>query len=149
MTEAGRSARVFFALWPDATECAELAAWQPPLQQLCCGRVMRADTLHVTLVFLGEVAESRLEALKLAAQEVRGERFELSLDTARYWEHNHIVHAAPQYMPPALAALVGELEQRLRQHRFAFERREYKPHVTLLRHAQWMDASLPEMPPVV
>lgn len=38
-----------------------------------------------------------------------------------------------------------QLEQRLRKHRFRFEPREYKPHVTLLRHAKWSDEPLPKM----
>lgn len=148
MTKSGTNdthVRVFFALWPSAGERAALAAWQPPLRELCGGKAMRADTLHATLVFLGDVAAHRLEALKLAAQEVEGEGFELRFDQARYWGHNHIVHAAPSVVPAALPALVENLEQRLGAHRFRFDRRDYKPHVTLLRHAQWRDEPLPEM----
>lgn len=106
---------------------------------------MRADTLHSTLVFLGEVAAHRLEALRLAAQEVTGTAFEIEFDIARYWGHNHIVYAAPQLVPIELTELVRTLEQHLRKHRFHFEPREFKPHVTLLRHAQWSDAPLPMM----
>lgn len=51
-------------------------------------------------------------------------------------------------MPAALLELQGELERRLRKHRFNFEAREFKPHVTLLRHAKWTDVPLPEMPEV-
>jgi len=142
-------ARVFFALWPGAPERAALAAWQPSLRELCGGKAMRADTLHTTLVFLGDVSVHRLEALRLAAQEVEGTAFDLSFDSARYWGHNHIVHAAPSVVPPALSALVGDLEQRLRVHRFRFDLHAYKPHVTLLRHAQWSDDPLPRMPEVV
>ncbi len=83
--------RVFFALWPDDAERAALAAWQPPLEALYGGKAMRAETLHNTLVFLGNVAERRLEALKLAAQEAPGRAFALRLEEARYWGHNHIV----------------------------------------------------------
>lgn len=140
--------RVFFALWPDDGERAALAAWQPPLRKLCGGRAMLAGNLHNTLVFLGNIAEHRLEALKLAAQEVQGERFELRVERARYWGHNHIVFAAPRETPPPLAQLVSDLEQRLERHRFRFDRRDYKPHVTLLRHAKWSDEPLPEMPAV-
>jgi 2'-5' RNA ligase len=106
---------------------------------------MRADTLHSTLVFLGEVEPRRLEALQLAAREVSGKPFGIGFDAARYWGHNHIVYAAPQRVPEALCALVKELESRLRKHRFRFEAREYKPHVTLLRHSKWSDTPLPEM----
>ena len=146
MNDQPTSVRVFFALWPDAAERAALAAWQPPLRELCGGKAMRPDTLHATLAFLGDVAAHRLEALKLAAQEVGGEGFELCFDIARYWGHNHIAYAAPSAVPEPLPLLVDELEQRLGAHRFRFDRRAYKPHVTLLRHANWSDEPLPEMP---
>jgi 2'-5' RNA ligase len=140
--------RVFFALWPTAAERNLLAAWQKPLQQLCGGRAMRGETLHNTLVFIGDVEPSRLEALRLAALEVGAACFELCFDKARYWGHNHIMYAAPDHVPPPLAQLVSTLEQRLKTHRFKFEQRAYKPHVTLLRNANWTDAPLPEMQPV-
>lgn len=143
--ENNPSLRVFFALWPDAAARTALAAWQTPLGKLCGGSAMRADTLHSTLVFLGEIEAHRLEALQLAAREVAGSAFEIEFDIARYWGHNHIVYAAPQIVPAALAGVVHELERHLRKHRFHFEPREYKPHVTLLRHAQWSDAPLPQM----
>jgi 2'-5' RNA ligase len=142
------SCRLFFALWPGAAERATLAAWQQPLHTLCGGRLMLTDTLHVTLVFLGEVAEHRLEALHLAAQETDFQAFELNLDHAHYWGHNHIIYAAPAAVPPNLAGLVDSLEQSLRKHRFAFDIRPYKPHVTLLRNAKWSDAVLPPLPAV-
>ncbi|MDO8293280.1 MAG: RNA 2',3'-cyclic phosphodiesterase [Gallionella sp.] len=147
------AARVFFALWPTAAEFAQLAAWQPALRELCGGRVMRGETLHNTLVFIGEVELYGLEVLQLAAQEVSGEGFELRFDEARYWGHNHIVYAAPHQVPQQLAQLADALEQRLAAHRFKFASHhlvshEYKPHVTLLRTAHWSDAPLPAMQPV-
>lgn len=142
------SARVFFALWPDAAERRQLAAWQAPLKRLCGGRAMRRETLHNTLVFLGDVEHYVLEVLQRAAQEVSGEGFELCFDTARYWAHNRIVHAAPSHVPPQLAQLVDALGARLDAHRFRFDRRACQPHVTLLRNAHWSDATLPAMPPV-
>jgi len=142
------TARVFFALWPAAAESAQLAAWQTPLKRLCGGRAMRGETLHNTLVFIGDVELYGLEVLQLAAQEVSGESFELCFDEARYWGHNHIVYAAPRQVPQQLAQLADTLKQRLAAHRFKFDRREYKPHVTLLRNAHWSDAPLPAMQPV-
>jgi len=146
------TARVFFALWPTAAERAQLAAWQAPLKRLCGGRVMRGATLHATLVFIGDVALYRLEALQLAAQEVAGEGFELCFDEARYWGHNHIVYAATRHTPQQLAQLVDALEQRLAAHRFKFAShhpvsRDYQPHVTLLRNVRWSDTPLPAMQP--
>lgn len=140
--------KVFFALWPSATERGHLAEWQEPLQHLCGGRSMRGEMLHNTLVFIGNVKQSRLEALQLAAQEVNGNALELRFDAAHYWGHNHIVYASPSHVPQQLVQLVSTLEQSLVRHRFKIEQREYKPHVTLLRNARWTDAPLPDMRPV-
>lgn len=109
---------------------------------------MRGETLHNTLVFLGNVTFNRLEALQLAALEISADGFELCFDQARYWGHNHIVYAAPSDAPQHLTLLVNKLEQRLRAHRFKFDQKDYCPHVTLLRNAKWNDAPLPTMPPV-
>jgi 2'-5' RNA ligase len=144
-----KSVRVFFALWPDKEEGTALASWQTSLQEICGGRTMRIATLHATLVFLGDVEPHRLEALKFAAHETKGKSFDLVLDTARYWGHKHIVYAAPNIVPPQLMQLVHVLEQNLSQHHFHFDKRAYNPHVTLLRHAQWNDAPLPDMNSVV
>lgn len=141
-------AKVFFALWPTAAERGLLAAWQKPLQRLCGGRAMSGETLHNTLVFIGDVEQARLEALQLAAQEMSGETFELCFEIAGYWGHNHIVYAAPGEMPQQLAQLVVALKHRLSLHGFKYDQREYKPHVTLLRNARWTDAPLPAMQPV-
>lgn len=140
--------RLFFALWPNDAERTALASWQSSLHALCGGRVMRPETLHSTLVFLGAVVESRLETLCLAAQEVNFRAFELNLTEARYWGHNHIVYAAPGTVPPPLAELVDELEHGLGKHGFRLERRPYQPHVSLLRNAKWHDALLPSLPAV-
>ncbi|MFZ2303071.1 MAG: RNA 2',3'-cyclic phosphodiesterase [Gallionella sp.] len=147
------TARVFFALWPTDEERGKLAAWQAPLKKLCGGRAMRGETLHNTLVFIGNVELYGLEVLQQAAQEVSGEGFRLCFDDARYWGHNHIVYAAPRQMPQQLAQLVSMLEQRLIAHRFKFasyhsESCDYQPHVTLLRGAHWSDTPLPAMQPV-
>jgi len=144
-----KSMRVFFALWPDDAERAALAAWQPALHKLCGGRIIRADTVHNTLVFLGNIEAHRLEALSLAAQEADGGAFELQFDEACYWKHNHIVFASPSRVPKQLEKLVHRLEQNLAMHGFEFDQRPYKPHVTLLRNAKWGSEPLPVMKKVM
>jgi 2'-5' RNA ligase len=142
-------AKVFFALWPSAAERDQLAAWQKPLQHLCGGRAMRSESLHNTLVFIGNIEQARLEALQLAAQEVSGQGFELCFDAAHYWKHNHIVYAAPGEIPQLLAQLVDGLEQRLSAHGFNFDQRKYLPHATLLRNARWSGEALPLQAPLM
>jgi 2'-5' RNA ligase len=142
------AARVFFALWPAIHESGALAAWQAPLKQLCGGRAMRGETLHLTLVFIGGIERARLESLRNAAQEVRADGFELCFDRAHYWGRNHIVFAAPDHVPPELGQLVGGLEHSLGKHGFKFDERDHKPHITLLRDARWTGAELKAMQPV-
>lgn len=143
-----QSARVFFALWPTATESEQFCQWQISLMKLAGGRPMRGETLHTTLVFVGEADTGKLEALQLAARGISAEDFALCFDEARYWGHNRIIYAAPGHPPQKLAQLVDALEQSLNKHHCKFDQRERQPHVTLLRNAHWSDAPLPAMQPV-
>ena len=145
---SSKSVRVFLALWPDDDVRAALAAWQVTLQVLCGGRETPAMNLHNTLIFLGVVKTERLEALNLAVEEVRGKSFQLIFDIARYWGHNHIIYAAPSVVPEQLLQLESGLESSLRKHHFNFDKRSYKPHITLQRHAHWTDTPLPTMPAI-
>ena len=140
--------RLFFAAFPGDTERAALTAWQDILHKIHGGRRTRPDTLHLTLVFLGNVPPDRWPQLKHAAQEVRCNSFGLTLDTAVYWPHNHIVYAAPSAVPDPLRNLVDALEQRLGKESFGFDRRPYAPHMTLLRHAQSATSPAPVMPDI-
>jgi RNA 2',3'-cyclic 3'-phosphodiesterase len=141
--------KVFFALWPTAAERDQLAAWRAPLQQLCGGRAIRSETLHNTLVFVGQVAQADLEALRLAALAVDVEAFEMCMDGAHCWNHNHIVYAAPSHVPQPLRQLVDALELNLDRRGLEFDRRAYRPHITLLRNAHCPDKPLLAMPQVV
>ena len=79
-TTENQHARVFFALWQGEAERAAMAAWQTPLHKLYGGRMMAAEKLHNTLVFLGDVECDRLEVLQLAAQEVSAVTFQIVFD---------------------------------------------------------------------
>lgn len=59
--------RLFFALWPSAADAARIMAWAQQAHQLWGGRVMRQDTLHLTLAFLGETPEEQVQRLCRAA----------------------------------------------------------------------------------
>src|SRR4026207_925127 len=78
MTEAGcapSARRLFFALWPDATLRSNAAECVAALVPSGGGRPQRPDQLHVTLVFLGQVSEERLDDVRAVAVEVTGNPF--------------------------------------------------------------------------
>ena len=136
LTRVPRPARVFFALWPDDGVRDALDFQAQQLHRGCGGRAMRRENLHLTLVFVGDVAAGRLDELKSVAGTISGSSFELVLDRLGYWRHNRIVSASPLSVPEALRELVGSLEGRLKQAGFEFDQRPYAPHITLLRDAR-------------
>lgn len=133
---AGDSCRVFFALWPDAATASRLHRIARALQAHCGGRVMRRDTLHLTLAFIGEIPVARLPALLDLAARVDGERFTMKLDRLGGWSHKHLLWAAPQRVPAALDRLAGELRLVLEAGGFPTEKRPFAPHVTLVRNVR-------------
>jgi len=127
--------RVFFALWPNADIAARLHAIAQQQHTQLSGRVSRLDTLHATLVFIGNVAPERLPDLLAAAEVVEAPAFQLVLDQAGCWRHNHIAYLGAKQVPTALQRLQLALAERVRAAGFTIETRAYFPHVTLLRKA--------------
>ena len=137
--------RLFFALWPPAATVAALAEWAKQAQVLTGGRVTRADSIHLTLAFLGDVAEERVAAAVRAARSVRGVRHRLPIERARIWQHNHIVWVGPEQAPAALDSLAASLRENLQMVGLAIEARPFAAHVTLVRKAT---AKAPQLPPL-
>lgn len=109
------------------------------------GRVTRAETIHLTLAFLGGVAQERLDELKALA--IQGRRHELPIVLARYWDHNRIVWVGPDESPAPLLQLSDLLNRELKARQFPTEAREFAAHITLIRKARAVEA-LPPLPRV-
>lgn len=137
-------ARVFFALWPDERVRSELDRVAARLHKLRGGRRTRAETIHLTLVFIGEVPRAELPRLQEGAADIAVPVFEIVFDQAECWRHNRIAFVTTSRPPPELMGLVTALEAVLERIPIAFDRRPYKPHVTLVRNADCR----PEGPPL-
>lgn len=125
--------RLFFALWPDDATRDALFRTGKWLHKHWGGRLMRADTLHITLAFLGSTPAEQLDALVACADSVQSEAFELVLDQAGYWRHNRIGWLGASEAPPPHLELVGALNAALQGAGFPVDARPHVPHVTLLR----------------
>ncbi len=132
--DAGKS-RVFFALWPEADVRGWLHGETLHLQRLLGGKPTHPDTLHLTLVFIGDVENSRLQDLVDAAGRVQCPGFELSFDKEACWRHNHIAHIGIAQPPAGLFKLVDQLASNLKTAGISFDARPYLPHITLVRKA--------------
>ena len=128
--------RLFFALWPDAAARAALVTLAGALRAECGGRAMPVANIHLTLVFLGDVAAARFADACLAADGVTAPRFDFEVGTVGYWRHNRVVWSGPAQCPEVLRGLVAGLESALVAAGFQLDRRAYLPHLTLLRNAR-------------
>ncbi len=149
MAGGEQTIRLFFALWPDAEVRRALDQAGRKLHTACGGRRMRAPNLHLTLVFLGNIAEARLDELRTVAGHVSGIPFSLTLDHVGWWRHNRVAWTAPLETPEALEGLVTQLQEALRNAGFTFDDRPvFVPHVTLLRNARCDGVEMPPMMPL-
>jgi 2'-5' RNA ligase len=128
--------RCFFALWPVSALQHALSHWGVLCQRVSGGRSVPAERLHLTLAFLGEVEPDRYRLLLTAADAVRCAAFDLCLDRVAYWRNSRVVFATADAVPPVLSDLAARLGEQLAKAGFPIERREFVPHVTLIRDAR-------------
>lgn len=127
--------RVFFALWPDAAAAAALGRVAKSASRVCGGRPTRPDTIHLTLAFIGNASPGQVAQLQAIGARVAAPAFELELDQVGWWRHNRILWAGAHSVDAALALLVEELFELLKEGGFSLESRPFAAHVTLLRKA--------------
>lgn len=135
--------RLFFALWPPEEIVAAMSKVAVEVAQGCGGRAARPQTLHLTLAFLGEIAQERLYLVKEAAAQVDAGAFDLCLDKLGYWRHNQIFWVGCSQLDERLRQLAETLAQVLRQRQFILEERCFVPHVTLVRKIRTPPETIP------
>ncbi len=132
-------ARVFFALWPDADiqQALFALAKQQPTGK---ARLMRRETLHMTLQFIGEIERSRLPELMKAASKVKAPiaPFTMTLNQLLFWKHNKIAYAAPSADVPELTLLVKTLKRELAAEKVLSTHDKFSAHITLMRNVEHM-----------
>lgn len=127
--------RLFFALWPDDATRDALHRTGKWLHRHWGGRRMKADTLHMTLAFLGSTPVSALETLVAEVDRVEAAGFDLALDEPGYWPQNRIGWFGPSRPPDRLGELVNAVAAAVRAAGVPFDARPHVPHVTLLRNS--------------
>lgn len=145
------TARVFFALWPEPELSGQLGGMAADLAGHFGGRATRRETVHLTLAFLGQVAEARLSELIAIAGRVRGEPFVLRLDRLGYWPRQHLLWAGCNEAPAALSGLAENLDAALGAAGFTVDAahgRNFTPHLTLVRKLPRQPEALPETAPL-
>lgn len=123
--------RLFLAVTPPEAVVAALERLQDDIP---VGRIVPSENLHLTLAFLGEVAERDAEALHDALSDITGPRAEVSLKgLVALGDPRPRVIAAGAEASNSLAALHHKIRGALHVARIGVPRARFRPHVTLAR----------------
>jgi RNA 2',3'-cyclic 3'-phosphodiesterase len=130
--------RLFFALWPEAADREALVAATARAVRHCGGRPVPESNLHVTLAFLGSVAQARVPELReIAARCAAGfpAALPLSLYFAQlvHWPRQEILCAVTSDEPAAPALLATGLKDATAAAGFAPDLKPFRAHVTVAR----------------
>jgi 2'-5' RNA ligase len=166
--------RLFFALWPSPPLAASLAEWAQAARLHSGGRVMRTETLHLTLAFLGPVEAQVGDALAAATPDRCVPPGELALDRYGVFKRQRILWVGPreagldeaephppdphqskphrpepQNAPAALQAIHDGLWHWLAGYGLTAPPQPFRPHVTLLRNIERDDPPPPPPDPLI
>ena len=128
--------RLFFGLETDPATALALADWRD--RELACdGRPVPVANFHITLAFVGELADSALETLCLAVDDWHGgtgiAAGSLAIDQAGYWHKPGIFWVGPSQWPQPLDDLAGKLRRLSSNAGARRDRKRFQPHITLFR----------------
>jgi RNA 2',3'-cyclic 3'-phosphodiesterase len=143
--------RLFFALWPQPEERAALTEASRDALSRIEGRAMPSDNLHLTLAFLGSVAEERVADVLTVAEEVARRPLttlpiEVVFDRLEHWRKAQLVAATASRVVPSAAALATALQDALGRAEFSPDLKPFRAHVTLMRKVSCVTSELRMVP---
>lgn len=128
--------RLFFALWPDDRQRELLRDTLGPLARQVEGRAVPRGNWHVTLVFIGDFPQEKIQALLAAASGITVDPFRLRFGRLTFWQRPRIACLESMSVPPGLDALVSDLNRVLEDFGVKTETGNYRPHITAVRAAR-------------
>jgi len=126
--------RLFFALWPSDKTRKQIDSFNCSISSTHLKKV-KADNLHVTLVFLGNVDTESELMLRQSVSDIKVEPFDLHFNQLAFWSKQRILCLLTQHYDEQLLMLVNQLKRKVEQCGLKTEERPYKPHITVARKA--------------
>ena len=126
--------RLFFALWPDELVRANLARQRIDLARASGGRPTRPATLHVTLVYLGDVAGSQLGDALTVGGSIFQPPFEYKVDLTGCYTSANIAWMGSEETPMELFILQETILAAANKIGFKTDPRTFRPHITVARN---------------
>ena len=143
--------RAFFGLEIEAATALQIAEWRDR-QLIVDGRPVPPANFHITLAFIGELAESSLERLCRSVDEwlerdgIQGA--DLDLQAIGYWQKPGIYWLGPQTWPQQLSQLATKLAGLAARVGGKRDRSPYQPHITLFRGCNTAPPAPVAVPPI-
>ncbi len=107
-----------------------------PVAKLVEGRAIDRRNWHITLAYIGEFPERRIDEMLDAKQALSVEPFRLRFDRLEFWARPKIAALVAPTVPTELEQLVDALKERMTFAGLEPEQRTYRPHVTVVRNAR-------------
>ncbi len=133
--------RLFFALLPQASDCAALHALASGAATDPGARPLPSPDLHLTLCFIGEApVPACLTLLQELALPLRPS---LRFGLLEYWPRPGVLCATAEADGAAIEALAGQIRAGLRTAGVCFDGKPFRAHITLARRPGRSVASQP------
>ncbi len=129
------TARVFYAIWPDATALQALRACAARVAAEAGGRAVADANFHLTLAFVGAAPLACLDRLHGIGESIARGRapFALTLDRLGWFRKAEVAWVGASRTPAPLQAMTEALRHELATAGFRSEPRPFKAHLTLAR----------------
>ena len=127
--------RVFIAVDLPTELRKQLAELQRALQPLTdTARWVAPESIHITLKFIGEVQEKRLEDIDSAFTGLTWKPFTVTVRSVGFFPGNRSPRVFWAGMEaPTMQNLTEEIDSRMERLGFEKEKRAFRPHITLAR----------------
>lgn len=130
------SRRLFFGLWPTGDVIPAISQCAAQAHSMYGGRIMRPETLHLTLAFLGSVNADKVRELVRLAPTWRVDSGRITLRRIGRFRGPGVVWAGPdEGQPEWLYGVYDRLWARLETLGWDRPDGPFRPHVSLLRNA--------------
>ena len=143
--------RLFFGLSLPAGVLASVASLARACETAFEGRYVPEANYHITLAFLGDVSEERLEEakdiLRSSIKDVPAPLLTLS-ETSFFGKAQNAILIARIHSAPTLDPLHASLVSRLAKAVLPYDNGPFSPHITLARHARLEGVRLPKAEPL-
>ena len=127
--------RLFFALWPSDQTRKQIQTFNHALK-LHNIKLIKADNLHITLIFLGNTNVKSELMLRQKVKDIKVQPFVLHFDQLEFWRKPKVLCLTTQQYDPQLSILVADLKSIVEQCGISIDESLYKPHITLARKAR-------------